>query len=140
MKMSRRQSILTHTVLIIFAIWSVVPVIWTLLTSFKPESKIFSTQIKLIDDPTLKNYTDLLTRGDFVTWAINSLFVSLLTTIFAVFLASTCAYAISRFRFRGRSSAMYIFVAAALVATFVLKMHPALMIAITFVAGALFVR
>ena len=60
--------------------------IWTLLTSFKPESKIFSTQIKLIDDPTLKNYTDLLTRGDFVQWAFNSLFVSILTTIFAVFL------------------------------------------------------
>ena len=112
MKMTRRQRILTHTVLIIFAIWSVVPVAWTLLTSFKPESKIFSTQIKLIDDPTLQNYTDLLTRGDFVTWAINSLFVSLLTTIFAVFLAATCAYAISRFRFRGRSSAMYIVLVA----------------------------
>jgi arabinogalactan oligomer/maltooligosaccharide transport system permease protein len=112
MKMSRRQRVLTHTVLIIFAIWSVVPVIWTLLTSFKPESKIFSTQIKLIDDPTLQNYTDLLTRGDFVTWAINSLFVSLLSSIFAVFLASTCAYAISRFRFRGRSTSMYIFLVA----------------------------
>ena len=45
------------------------PVIWTFLTSFKPESKIFSTQIKLIDDPTLENYTDLLTRGDFVAGA-----------------------------------------------------------------------
>lgn len=38
------------------------------------------------------------------------------------------------------SSAMYIFAAAALVATFVLKLHPALMIAATFLAGALFVR
>ena len=61
---------LTHTILIVFAIWSLVPVVWTVLTSFKPESKIFTTQIKLIDDPTLKNYTDLLTRGDFVSLGV----------------------------------------------------------------------
>ena len=77
MKMSRRQPVLTHTILIIFAIWSLVPIVWTVLTSFKPESKIFSTEIKLIDDPTLQNYTTLLTRGDFVQWAFNSLFVSI---------------------------------------------------------------
>ncbi|MEO8557214.1 MAG: carbohydrate ABC transporter permease, partial [Actinomycetota bacterium] len=112
MKMSRRQRVFTHTLLIIFAIWSILPVFWTLLTSFKPESKIFSTQIKLIDDPTLENYTALLTRGDFVHWAVNSLYVSIVTTIFAVFLSATCAYAISRFRFRGRSSALYIFLVA----------------------------
>lgn len=38
------------------------------------------------------------------------------------------------------TGAMYIFAAAALVATFALKLHPALLIAITFIAGALFVR
>ena len=112
MKMTRRLSVLTHTILIIFAIWSLVPVVWTVLTSFKPESKIFTTEIKLIDDPSLKNYSDLLTRGDFVQWAFNSLFVSIVTTVFAVFLSATCAYAISRFRFRGRSTSMYIFLVA----------------------------
>ena len=112
MKMSRRQKVLTHSILIIFTIWSVVPVLWTLLTSFKPESQIFTTEIKLIDQPTLDNYVALLTRGDFLTWAFNSLFVSVVTTIIAVFLAATCAYAISRFRFRGRNGALYLFLVA----------------------------
>ncbi len=112
MKMSRRQKVLTHTILIIFTIWSVLPVAWTLLTSFKPESQIFSTKIKLIDQPTLQNYVDLLTRGDFLTWAVNSFFVSIVTTIIGVFLAATCAYAISRFRFRGRRGALYLFLVA----------------------------
>jgi arabinogalactan oligomer/maltooligosaccharide transport system permease protein len=110
--MSRRHLALTHVILIIFAIWSVFPVFWTLVTSFKPESQIFSTQIKVIDQPSLQNYVDLLTRGDFVTWTINSLFVSIVTTGFAVFLAATCAYAISRFRFRGRSASLYLFLVA----------------------------
>jgi arabinogalactan oligomer/maltooligosaccharide transport system permease protein len=110
--MSGRQKVLTHFILIVFTIWSVLPVAWTLLTSFKPESQIFSTQIKLIDQPTLQNYVDLLTRGDFLTWAFNSLFVSIVTTIIGVFLAATCAYAISRFRFRGRNGALYLFLVA----------------------------
>lgn len=112
MKMSRRQKVLTHFILIVFTIWSVLPVFWTLLTSFKPESQIFTTQIKLIDQPTLDNYVALLTRGDFLTWAFNSLFVSVVTTIIGVFLAATSAYAISRFRFRGRNGALYLFLVA----------------------------
>ncbi len=112
MKMSRRQSVLTHAILIVFALWSVLPVFWTIVTSFKPESKIFSTQIKIFDDPTVQNYVTLLTRGDFVQWAINSLFVAIVTTVFAVFLSATCAYAISRFRYRGRSAAIYLFLVA----------------------------
>ena len=112
MKMSRRQLAVTHFILLVFVVWSVLPVFWTLVTSFKPESKIFSTEIKVIDDPTVQNYISLLTRGDFVQWAINSLFVSIVTTVFAVFLSATCAYAISRFRFRGRSPAIYLFLVA----------------------------
>lgn len=112
MKMSRRQLAVTHFILLVFVAWSVLPVFWTLVTSFKPESKIFSTEIKVIDDPTIQNYVSLLTRGDFVQWAINSLFVSMVTTVFAVFLSATCAYSISRFRFRGRSPAIYLFLVA----------------------------
>lgn len=112
MKMSRRHLAVTHFILLVFVVWSVLPVFWTLVTSFKPESKIFSTEIKIIDDPTIQNYVSLLTRGDFVQWAINSLFVAIVTTVFAVFLSATCAYAISRFRFRGRSSAIYLFLVA----------------------------
>lgn len=112
MKMSRRHLAVTHFILLIFVVWSVLPIFWTLVSSLKPQDKIFSPQIKIIDQPTLQNYIDLLTRGDFVTWAVNSLFVSIVTTVLAVFLAATCAYAISRFRFRGRSSAIYLFLVA----------------------------
>jgi len=110
--MSRRHLVATHAILILFALWSIGPVFWTVVTSFKPPDKVFSTQIKLIDDFTLENYRILLTRGDFVQWAINSIFVATCTTILGVFLAATCAYAISRFKFRGRSASLYIFLVA----------------------------
>ena len=105
--MTRGRTALTHLVLILFVIWSVTPVVWTFLTSLKPESQIFTTQVKLFaDPPTLENYQALLTRGDFLRWGANSFFVAFLTTIAGVLLASTCAYALSRFRFRGRGPAL----------------------------------
>jgi ABC-type glycerol-3-phosphate transport system permease component len=113
MKMTRGRSALTHFILILFVIWSLTPVVWTFLTSLKPESQIFTTQVKLFaDPPTLENYETLLTRGDFLRWGANSLFVAFMTTIAGVLLASTCAYALSRFRFRGRGPALYIFLVA----------------------------
>jgi arabinogalactan oligomer/maltooligosaccharide transport system permease protein len=112
MKMSRRQLIGTHVFLLIFVVWSVTPIFWTLVSSFKPNDRIFSTKVLLVDGPTLENYTALLSRGDFVQWAINSLFVATVTTVVAVFLSATCAYAISRFRYRGRSGAIYLFLVA----------------------------
>lgn len=112
MRMSRRHLFVTHLILIAFSIWSVFPVLWTVLTSLKPQGRIFSTRIEFIADPSLNNYTELLSRADFLKWALNSMLVATLTTILGVFLAATCAYAISRFRFRGRSPALYLFLVA----------------------------
>jgi arabinogalactan oligomer/maltooligosaccharide transport system permease protein len=112
MRMTRGRRVLTHAVLIIFVVWSVTPVIWTFLTSLKPASQIFSTQIELIADPSLDNYVALFTRGDFLRWGFNSLVVAGLTTVLGVFLAASTAYAISRFRYRGRSASLYVFLVA----------------------------
>lgn len=112
MKPSRRQRVATHLILLAFVVWSVFPVLWTFLSSLKPQGKIFSTEIRFIDEPTLQNYIDLLSRGDFLRWGVNSVFIAAVTTILGVFLAATCAYAISRFRFRGRSGALYLFLVA----------------------------
>lgn len=112
MKMKRRDLAATHLILIVFTIWSLFPVFWTLVSSFKPADKVFSTEIRLIDSPTLDNYRELLGRGDFLRWAANSIFVAFCTTIVGVFLAATCAYALSRFRYRGRSTSLYIFLVA----------------------------
>jgi arabinogalactan oligomer / maltooligosaccharide transport system permease protein len=112
MRMTRTRLLLTHAILVTFVVWSVTPVVWTLLSSLKPQSRIFSTRVELIAEPTLENYVQLLTRGDFLRWGINSLLVAGLTTALGVFLAATCAYALSRFRFRGRSPALYLFLVA----------------------------
>lgn len=113
MKMSRSQFVVTHLVLILFTSFAVVPIIWVVLTSFKTESEVFSGRLQILpQNASLDNYRELLTRGDFLSWAVNSVVVAIITTIVGVFLASTCAYALSRFRFRGRSASLYLFLVA----------------------------
>ena len=112
MRLTRRRMLVTHAILILFVVWSVTPIVWTVLSSLKPQTEIFSTRLVLISQPSLDNYVALFTRGDFLRWGLNSLLVAGLTTALGVFLAATTAYAISRFRYRGRSASLYVFLVA----------------------------
>lgn len=113
MKMSRGQFAVTHLILIAFTLWSVVPIVWVVLTSLKTENEVFQATLQILPkSPSLDNYQELLARGDFLTWAWNSILIAVLTTLIGVFLAATCAYALSRFRFRGRSVSLYVFLVA----------------------------
>jgi arabinogalactan oligomer/maltooligosaccharide transport system permease protein len=127
---------LTHGILIAFVIFAIFPVLWVVSTSFKPRNEVFSTQIEIIpQNPTLFNYRHVLFyKGDpvqecswdwspssiaavltaesdclFLVWFRNSIFVAGATTAVSLFLAATAAYALSRFRFLGRSGALTMF-------------------------------
>jgi multiple sugar transport system permease protein len=98
------------TLLLAFA---VLPLVWMLLTSIK-------TQFAAVQyppewwphNPTLQNYTRLLSpRSDvgqeFLTYLLNSIWVSSATTVLGVIVAVPAAYAFSRFRFPGRDMLFY---------------------------------
>ncbi len=101
-----------HVFLIIFSIWSLFPVLWILSTSFKRRQDIFSTKIHLLPPHfTWENYNQLITgdNGLFLIWIKNSIIIAGLTTLFGVFLSATCAYAFSRFQFKGKKTGMWLF-------------------------------
>jgi len=75
-------------------------------------------------DSGFDNYWQLLFKTDFLLWLKNSLLVSTAVTILGVALASTCAYALSRYQFKGRKLGM-----TALLTT---QMFPATMLLLPF--------
>ncbi len=98
------------TLLLLFA---VLPMVWMLLTSIK-------TQFAAVQyppewwphNPTLQNYTRLLSPSsdvgqEFLSYLLNSLWVSSATTVLGVIVAVPAAYAFSRFRFPGRDMLFY---------------------------------
>ncbi|MDQ0417303.1 arabinogalactan oligomer/maltooligosaccharide transport system permease protein [Croceifilum oryzae] len=101
----RKSNKWVHILLGTASFISIFPILWLLLTSFKPVSEIYSDTFRILPKAfTLENYVDVLTRsgGVFWTWLLNSIMISLLTTVIGLILSTTAAYAISRFRFRGR--------------------------------------
>jgi len=108
-KRSVGASIGIHTMLIVATVIALFPVLWILASSFKPANRILSSEIKFIDQPTLENYTRVLTQTDFPTWFMNSVVTAAFTMLFGVFMAATAGYALSRFNFPGRRSLMWTF-------------------------------
>ncbi|MEU6126342.1 carbohydrate ABC transporter permease [Streptomyces sp. NPDC047123] len=95
-----------HATLLLAAAIAVGPPLWLLVTSFKPQSEAFSTD--LVKDFTLGNYDHVLNDTEFPQWLLNSVLVVGLTTVIGVFIAATTGYAVSRFRFPGMRPLMWL--------------------------------
>jgi arabinogalactan oligomer/maltooligosaccharide transport system permease protein len=105
-KRSRLASAGLHAGLITASFIAVFPVFWVLVTSFKPTAQAYSTA--LVRDFTFSNYSAVL-HSQFPRWFLNSVIVAVLTMVLGVFIAATCGYAMSRFRFPGYRPLMWMF-------------------------------
>ncbi len=109
------ERIATHAILIFACTIAIFPILWIVSTSFKNQFDVVSTRIELVPTrPTLENYRNLFdpttaAGGFFWNWLGNSLLIAVLTTLLSVFLASTAAYGLSRYRFWGRGPAINLF-------------------------------
>jgi multiple sugar transport system permease protein len=99
-------TVLGRTVVYAIAIASVfitlVPIIWLILTSFRPQVELASARLMLLPhDPTLQNYVDVFTRYKTTNYLINSVIVSVGVVITNLIIGPPAAYALARFRFPG---------------------------------------
>ncbi|GAA3193760.1 sugar ABC transporter permease [Nonomuraea roseoviolacea] len=101
-------SVLLHGTLLLATAISLFPVLWLLLTSLKPRDGWLSSELEIFNQPSLANYTRVLTETAFPTWLLNSVLAAVLTMILGVFVAATTGYAISRFRFPGHRGVMWL--------------------------------
>jgi multiple sugar transport system permease protein len=82
---SRRQTqriydLLSYAVLLGAFTFAVFPILWTLLTSLKPNADIVTSQIQYIPlHPTLENYATLWAQAGFPVMFLNSAVVTVLT-------------------------------------------------------------
>lgn len=100
----KRLNPFTWLAIVLFLFIMVFPFLWILITSFKPASEIYGsdTAFRLIAlNPTLDNYRMVLGKG-ILDAVKNSAIVSLLTTVYVIFVASMSAYIIARFQFKGK--------------------------------------
>jgi len=85
-------------VLIIFLI----PIYWVVVTSLKSGSDVF--QYQWFFNPTIKNYKAVINLGDFKNNYMNSLIIASLSTIFSIIIGFPAAYALTRFKIKGKEN------------------------------------
>jgi multiple sugar transport system permease protein len=96
--------------LFVFIIFILFPFYWSLCTSFKQENTILQLPIRYFPSHfTLDNYTNMWNDVGFMRYFLNSLTVSLSTTLITVIIALLGGYALSRYNFKGKHAVLLIF-------------------------------
>ena len=90
--------------LLLFAggIVMVMPIAYMISTSLKWPWEVYNVNL-IPEEPTIENYTYVLEDGRFYWWFINSMIISTLTTISALFFDSLVGYTLCKFKFPGRT-------------------------------------
>lgn len=77
------------------------PVLWFLLSSFKPGSELFSYPLSFFPrDPSVQGYETAWSRYDFARYFGNTFFVAAVATIMTVALSAITGYALAKYKNR----------------------------------------
>ena len=103
-KRERRWALLgAYVALAVFVVFFLTPPLHMLVTSLKSSAEIADLQGNpwIVRNPTLENYRDLLTQGNFVLHFRNSVIVTLSVVAITMVISTLAAFALSRMRFWG---------------------------------------
>jgi len=109
------RQVLKWIVLIFFAAYTLVPLVWLFITSLKTNGEYYASRFSLPAVPQWSNYVKAWTQADLGKMIINSISVGLIATVANVLIAAMASYAISRFKFKGREVLFAIFAAGIMV-------------------------
>lgn len=100
--MARRSGVPANLAIILALVFVLFPVVWLVQMSLRPNEDILGYRMLFV--PTLANYRALLNDSSFVRSFLNSVVSSGTSTVVALILGTPAAYALSRGKFRGRST------------------------------------
>jgi multiple sugar transport system permease protein len=126
LRSERTGEYLIRALLVVLAALWVIPLIWILAMSFKPNDVLMMSTAGLLPIPfTTKNFTDILFVSMTPRWLFNSAVVALGTTALTLVVASLAGYAFARLEFPFRRTLFIIVLAGLMVPeqTLVIPLH-----------------
>ncbi|GCL72479.1 carbohydrate ABC transporter permease [Paenibacillus naphthalenovorans] len=97
------KKIPVYIIMLLASVVFLFPLLWSLISSLKPEANIVSYPPKWIPDKmTLDNYLMVLQNYPYLSWMKNSVYMTVASTIFVLVLTTPAAYAFGRLHFRGK--------------------------------------
>jgi len=93
----------SYSLLVLFALGTLVPFIWMISTAFKPnELSMEMPPVLIPPDPTLKNFEVFFKQMNAWRWILNSVVTVSIITVGHVILYTTAGYALAKLSFPGR--------------------------------------
>lgn len=98
--MRRPYSRMLKSVLsVLFAVIWAFPVLWLVLSAFKPESELFSYPLHLFPQAaTMQSFRKSIVAFDFLTYTMNSVFVAVVATLLTLVFSSMSGFALAKYR------------------------------------------
>jgi multiple sugar transport system permease protein len=133
------RALLPTAILLVGALYCLLPVVWVLTASTKTPGELFSTfslspsfHGGLVDN--LRNLFKYK-NGEFVQWALNSLLFAGVGALLSVAVSGTAGYALAKYRFRGRTAIFNTILAGVLLPQVTLAVPQYLLLAKVGLAG-----
>jgi N-acetylglucosamine transport system permease protein len=101
----------SHTVLVIWCLLVIVPLLWVILSSFKTSSEIFASPFGLPASWNFTNYRNAWTIAGIGSFFFNSVIVVFGALFLTMLFGAMSAYVLARFRFPGSRLLYYLMLA-----------------------------
>jgi multiple sugar transport system permease protein len=97
------QRVILYALLVVVLLWTLVPIGWMVLSSFKSAADVLSPTPLLTFKPTLANYASLFFGGNnLLSYIRSSVLAAGISTIIATTLGCLAGYGLARSSFRGK--------------------------------------
>ncbi|MGO4383991.1 carbohydrate ABC transporter permease [Specibacter sp. RAF43] len=102
---------ISHALLALWALMVLVPLAWTLLSSFKTSKEIFASPFGLPEQWSFKNYVTAWDTAGIGRYFFNTVVVVGCALVIVMVLGAMCAYVLARYAFRGSRAIYYLMLA-----------------------------
>lgn len=95
--------VLLYLLLFIMCSIILIPILWIIASSFKSSKELFTWPPTLLgNNPSLRNYIEAIGKSNFVTYFLNTVFVSVVATFLTVVVNVMSGYVFAKYKFKGQ--------------------------------------
>ncbi len=112
-RLPRPGRIVINAVLLVCSLIWIYPIVWTIISSFKPQADFFKEQLTLLPGSvTLENYARVWSKANFAVYFLNSVIVTVFSVLLVLIMTNMAGYVLGRYKFVGRGLLMAIFLSS----------------------------
>lgn len=107
------QKTVLYIVLIVIAVIMVIPFLWMLSASVKPDREVFQMNpfVWIPENPRWENYSEIWTKIPMLTFVKNTVFLTIVVTLLQLLTSSFAAYAFAKLQFKGKNGLFLAYIA-----------------------------